>query len=63
MDQCKNKKVVCPKCNGNGYIKIPHKLIKKERITQCSVCNSEGEMDENKVNSIYIDSSGVHRVH
>jgi len=63
MDQLKNKKVVCPKCNGNGYIKIPHQLIKKERITQCGVCNSEGEIDENKVNSIYIDSSGVHRMH
>jgi len=63
MDQLKNKKVICPKCNGNGYIKIPHKLIKKERITQCDMCNSQGEINENKVNSIYIDSSGVHRVH
>ena len=63
MDQLKDKKVICPKCNGNGYIKIPQQLIKKERITQCSVCNSQGEINENKVNSIYIDSSGVHRVH
>ena len=63
MDQLKNKKVICPKCNGNGYIKIPQQLIKKEQITQCDMCNSQGEINENKVNSIYIDSSGVHRVH
>ena len=42
---------------------MAHQLIKKERITQCGVCNSEGEIDENKANSIYIDSSGVHRMH
>ena len=45
----KVKKVVCPRCKGNGYIKIPHESVEKLNkpvIAQCSMCESEGEIDE-----------------
>jgi DnaJ-class molecular chaperone len=45
----KVKKVSCPRCRGNGYIKIPHESVErlnKSVIAQCSMCNSEGEIDE-----------------
>ena len=45
----KTKKIVCPRCKGNGYIKIPHESVenlKKSVIAQCSMCESEGEINE-----------------
>ena len=45
----KTKKIVCPRCKGNGYIKIPHESVEKLNqsvISQCSMCESEGEIDE-----------------
>ena len=45
----KPKKIICPRCKGNGYIKIPHESVEKldkSVITQCSMCESEGEIDE-----------------
>jgi DnaJ-class molecular chaperone len=45
----KNKKRVCPRCKGNGYIKIPHESVEhlgRSVISQCSMCESEGEIDE-----------------
>jgi len=45
----KPKKIVCPRCRGNGYIKIPHESVEKldkSVISQCSMCESEGEIDE-----------------
>ena len=64
MGQSKNKKIICPKCNGNGYIKLPTTALQpKEQIAQCVVCDSQGEIDEDKANSIYIDSDGIHRMH
>ena len=62
MDQLKPKKVICPNCKGNGYVKLPQKMPNKERVAQCMVCNSNGEMDEDKINSIYVDADGIHRV-
>ena len=43
------KKMICPRCKGNGYIKIPHESVEKLNqsvISQCSMCESEGEIDE-----------------
>ena len=34
-----NHKYICPKCKGNGYIRIA-----KNRIVQCDKCNSQGEL-------------------
>ena len=45
----KTKKIICPRCKGNGYIKIPHESVEKLTkpvIAQCSMCESEGEIDE-----------------
>ena len=46
MDPLKPKKVICPNCKGNGYVKLPQKLPNKEQVAQCMVCNSNGEIDE-----------------
>ena len=51
----KTKKIVCPRCKGNGYIKIPHESVenlKKSVISQCAMCESEGEIDELKDSNI-----------
>ena len=49
------KKIICPRCKGNGYIKIPHESVEKLHksvIAQCSMCESEGEIDELKDHNI-----------
>jgi len=51
----KIKKIICPRCKGNGYIKIPHESVErldKSVIAQCSMCESEGEIDELENNNI-----------
>ena len=51
----KIKKIICPRCKGNGYIKIPHESVEKldkSVITQCTMCESEGEINELKDNNI-----------
>ena len=51
----KPKKIVCPRCKGNGYIKIPHESVEhldKSVISQCSMCESEGEINELEDNNI-----------
>ena len=43
------KKIICPRCKGNGYIIIPHESVEKldkSVIAQCSMCESEGEINE-----------------
>ena len=62
MDQVKHKKVICPTCKGNGYVKLPQQIPNKEQVAPCMVCNSNGEMDEDKVDSMYVDADGIHRV-
>jgi hypothetical protein len=43
-------KITCPRCFGNGYIKIPHKSADRDEINnviaQCTMCDSEGEIEE-----------------
>ena len=65
----KIKKVICPRCKGNGYIKIPHESVEKldkSVIAQCTMCQSEGEIDEveNKIFTtipkLNDGSSGLH---
>ena len=62
MDQLKPKKVICPNCKGNGYVRLPQKMPNKEQVAQCMGCNSQGEIDEDKVDSIYVDGDGTHRL-
>ena len=61
MDQLNPKKVICPSCNGNGYVKLPEQL-QQERVAQCVSCNSNGEIDEDKIDSMYVDADGLHRL-
>ena len=62
MDPVKNKKVICPDCNGNGYVKLPQQMPNKEQVAQCVGCGSNGEIDEDKMDSMYVDADGIHRV-
>jgi|TARA_R110001599_G_scaffold62582_2_gene174189 DnaJ-class molecular chaperone len=55
-------KVICPTCKGNGFIKVPFKLAKEDIVAQCTVCDSQGEIDADKVDNIVIDSDGIHRL-
>ena len=44
-------KIICPRCFGNGYIKIPYESVErlnKPVIAQCTMCDSEGEIEEIK---------------
>ena len=45
----KKGKRVCPRCQGNGYIKVKQSVENPvEEVLQCPLCNSEGEiMDKN----------------
>ena len=61
----KIKKIICPRCKGNGYIKIPHESVEKLNqsvISQCSMCESEGEIDELEDN-IPNRNNGTNRMH
>jgi len=62
MEKSNKNKVTCPTCKGNGYVKVPYKLAKEEVVVQCGVCNSQGELDANKVDDIIIDADGIHRL-
>jgi len=60
----KTKKVICPRCSGNGYFKIKESVEHPvEKVVQCTMCDSQGEIDEEKADSIVIDSNGMHRMH
>ena len=64
MDQLNNKKVICPRCTGNGFFKVKESIEKPvDKVVQCPMCNSQGEIDEDKANSIYVDADGLHWVH
>ena len=60
----KNNIKICPRCNGNGFIKIPNKSVEQigESITvQCTMCESQGEIDDPN-DTIIIDADGTHRL-
>ena len=62
MDESKKKtkKVICPVCKGNGYIRVPYRLAKEEVTAQCGVCESEGEIDADQRDDLYVDADGIH---
>tara|TARA_A100001515_G_scaffold112269_1_gene93360 strand:- start:454 stop:765 length:312 start_codon:yes stop_codon:yes gene_type:complete len=36
---------ICPRCRGNGYIKVKESIENQtETISQCPLCNSQGEI-------------------
>ena len=60
----KNNIRLCPRCSGNGYIKIPHKSVEeisKPVTVQCPMCESRGEIDDPN-DTIIIDADGTHRL-
>jgi len=63
MANLNKTKVTCPNCKGNGYVRVPYELAKEEVIVQCGACDSQGEVNEDEIDSIIIDSDGTHRVH
>ena len=63
MDKA-TKKIICPRCTGNGYLKVKESVEHQvDKVVQCPMCNSQGEIDEQKADSIIIDADGVHRMH
>jgi len=59
-----DKKVICPRCKGNGYFKVKESAERQvDKIVQCPMCNSQGEIDGEKDNTIYVDADGLHRLH
>jgi len=58
----KTKKIICPNCKGNGFVRVPYQLAKEEVHAQCGVCDSEGEIHAEERNDIYIDADGIHRM-
>ena len=63
MDKA-TKKIICPRCSGNGYFTVK-KSIKNpvDIVVQCPMCKSQGEINEEKADSIIIDADGLHRMH
>ena len=60
----KNNIRLCPRCKGNGYIKVPHKSVEqlnKSITVQCPMCESRGEIDDPN-DTIIIDADGAHRL-
>jgi len=60
----KNSIKICPRCKGNGFIKIPNKSVEepgKEVTVQCPMCESQGELDDPN-DTIIIDADGAHRL-
>ena len=48
-------KMICPRCHGNGYIKVMDSIENPTETThQCPQCNSQGEImiDEQRMKSI-----------
>jgi len=63
MASSKTSKVICPRCTGNGYIRIPNESVGKpnEITAQCTMCESEGEIDV-KDDALYFDTNGLHKL-
>ena len=62
---------ICPRCKGNGYIRVPNKSVDQigESITvACTMCESEGELEGEvygpfeDADTIIIDADGIHRL-
>ena len=63
MDK-ETKKVICPRCSGNGYFKVKESVERQvDKVVQCPMCSSEGEVDETQDSSIIVDADGLHRMH
>ena len=60
----KIKKIICPRCKGNGYFMIKESVDQPlDKVVQCSMCKSEGEIDELKNNKIPQSNANPSRLH
>ena len=60
----KLKKIICPRCSGNGYFKVKESVERQvDKVVQFPMSSSEGEVDETKDSSIIVDADGLHRMH
>jgi len=41
---------------------VPYKLAKEEVHAQCGVCDSEGEINAEQRDDLYVDADGIHRL-
>ena len=62
MEKRKKTRIICPNCKGNGFVRVPYQLAKEEVHAQCGVCDSEGEINAEQRDDLYVDSDGVHRL-
>ena len=63
MDKA-TKKIICPRCSGNGYFKVKESVERQvDKVVQCPMCKSQGEINEEKADSFIIDADGLHRMH
>ena len=37
--------IICPKCKGNGFVRVPYEEAREEQHAQCDNCNSQGEIE------------------
>ena len=49
------KDKICPKCKGNGFLQCTVEEGRLDVVTQCTVCNSEGEVHDKEFDE-YFDS-------
>ena len=49
--------MICPNCNGNGYVKAVLEEGREHVVLQCIECDSEGEIyvDESEIVDVYVD--------
>ena len=60
----KTKKIICPRCKGNGYFMIKESVDQPlDKVVQCPMCESEGEIDELKNNKIHQPNANPDRLH
>ena len=60
----KIKKIICPRCKGNGYFMIKESVDQQlDKVVQCPMCKSEGEIDELKNNKIPQLNGNPSRLH
>jgi hypothetical protein len=55
LNEASSSRIICPECDGNGYIKIPHAVYsdvllsnsssRQLSVQQCEQCSSQGEID------------------
>ena len=56
----KRTKIFCPKCNGNGFYRVPYHLTREEVHAQCDDCDRTGELwVEEKLEPTRLREKGV----